>query len=166
MNAAAAWRQRIVDIATVTAVTVAVWLWASSQTLQTRVIAFDLVVESGDPTRVVVEASETVHLTAEITGSRQAVIRASESLSGRTIRLLTGADGVPALPGEHVLVVKDILSVNPSIAPLGVDISTVSPAVLDLRILEAPPRPHATPDELGAAPEPVAGAPMQPGAAP
>ena len=99
MNAAAAWRQRIVDIATVTAVTVAVWLWASSQTLQTRVIAFDLVVESGDPTRVVVEASETVHLTAEITGSRQAVIRASESLSGRTIRLLTGADGVPALPG-------------------------------------------------------------------
>ncbi len=166
MNAAAAWRQRIVDIATVTAVTVAVWLWASSQTLQTRVIAFDLVVESGDPTRVVVEASETVHLTAEITGSRQAVIRASESLSGRTIRLLTGADGVPALPGEHVLVVKDILSVNPSIAPLGVDISTVSPAVLDLRILEAPPRPPATPDELGAAPEPVAGAPMQPGAAP
>ena len=55
---------------------------------------------------------------------------------------------------------------NPSIAPLGVDISTVSPAVLDLRILEAPPRPPATPDELGAAPEPVAGAPMQPGAAP
>ncbi|MEY3020832.1 MAG: hypothetical protein RIS86_28 [Planctomycetota bacterium] len=164
MSAAIGWRQRLVDIATVSAVTVAVWLWASSQTLQTRIISFDLVVESGDPTRVVVETSGTLHVSAEITGSRQAVIRASESLSGRTIRLLTGADGVPALPGDHVLVVKDILNVNPSVAPLGVDISTVSPAVLEIRIAELPPLPPTTPDELSRPVEPVAGAPTQPGA--
>ena len=50
--------------------------------------------------------------------------------------MLTGADGVPAQIGEHDVLIKDVLSVSPSIAPLGVDIATVSPAVLRL-VIEA-----------------------------
>ena len=33
------WRKRLVDLAGVTAITVIVWLWASGQTLQRRIIA-------------------------------------------------------------------------------------------------------------------------------
>jgi hypothetical protein len=71
------------------------------------------------------------------------VIRASESLSGRTIRLVTGADGVPAQPGAHDLPLKDILSASPSIAPLGVDITTVTPPVtrIEIRPANAPGAP-------------------------
>jgi hypothetical protein len=130
------WRQRVMDITGVTLVTVVVWLWAAGQTLQTRIIAFDILIESGDPSRSCVTSPAAFHVSAEISGSRQAVIRASELLSSRTIRMLTGADGVPAQIGEHDVLIKDVLSVSPSIAPLGVDIATVSPAVLRL-VIEA-----------------------------
>ncbi len=124
------WRQRALDIAGVTAITVVVWLWAAGQTVQTRTIAFDVVIESSDPTRNQVLTPNSLHVSVEITGSRQAVIRASERLSSRTIRLLTGTDGVPAQVGEHDLILKDVLSVSPTVAPLGIDIDTVSPAIM------------------------------------
>ena len=145
MTKSTSWRQRALDLAGVTAITIVVWLWAAGQTVQTRVIAFDLLIESGDPARSRVTALGLMHISAEITGSRQAVIRASESLSGRTIRMLTGADGVPAQIGEHEIVIKDVLSVSPSIAPLGIDLTTVSPAVVRMRIDDAGADPVATP---------------------
>lgn len=128
------WRRRIVDLVTVTAITAIVWLWAAGQTTQTRVIAFDAIVDSGDPTRLAVSPAETLHLSVEIKGSRQAVLGATQSLSGRTIRLFTGADGVPSTPGTHDIVLKDVLSVSPSVAPLGVDVTAVTPSVVRITI--------------------------------
>jgi hypothetical protein len=138
-------RERLLDFLGITAITVVVWFYAAGQTLQTRVIAFDVVVDSGDPSRLSVTTLGTLHLEAEIRGSRQAVIRASESLSGRTLRLVTGADGVPAQPGEHDLPLKDVLSGSPSIAPLGVDITTVTPPVtrIEIRATNATSAPGA-----------------------
>jgi hypothetical protein len=127
-------RRKIVDLVTVTAIATIVWLWAAGQTVQTRVISFDATIDSGDPTRITVTPDEPLHLSVEIKGSRQAVLSATQSLSGRTIRLLTGADGVPSTPGNHDLVLKDVLSVSPSVAPLGVDITTVTPAVVEIEI--------------------------------
>jgi hypothetical protein len=127
-------RRKIVDLVTVTAIATIVWLWAAGQTVQTRVISFDATIDSGDPTRIAVTPDEPLHLSVEIKGSRQAVLSATQSLSGRTIRLLTGADGVPSTPGSHDLVLKDVLSVSPSVAPLGVDITTVTPAVVEIEI--------------------------------
>jgi hypothetical protein len=131
------WRRRLVDLATVTAITVIVWLWAAGQTAQTRVISFDAVIDSGDPTRISVTPGEPLHLSVEIRGSRQAVLGATQSLSGRTIRLITGADGVPSAPGTHDIVLKDALSVSPSVATLGVDITSVTPAVVEITIERA-----------------------------
>lgn len=128
------WRRRIIDLVTVTAITVIVWLWAAGQTAQTRVIAFDAIVDSGDPTRLAVSPTEPLHLSVEIKGSRQAILGATQSLSGRTIRLLTGADGVPSTPGTHEIVLKDVLSVSPSVAPLGVDVTAVTPSVVRITI--------------------------------
>ena len=127
-------RRKVVDLVTVTAIAAIVWLWAAGQTVQTRVISFDATIDSGDPTRITVTPNEPLHLSVEIKGSRQAVLSATQSLSGRTIRLLTGADGVPSTPGSHDLVLKDVLSVSPSVAPLGVDITTVTPAVVEIEI--------------------------------
>lgn len=131
------WRRRLVDLATVTAITAIVWLWAAGQTAQTRVIAFDAIIDSGDPTRVAVTPTEPLHLTVEIKGSRQAVLDATQSLSGRTIRLITGADGVPSSLGTHELVLKDVLSVSPAVAPLGVDVTAVTPPVVRIAIERA-----------------------------
>ncbi|MFN9078034.1 MAG: hypothetical protein ACK5WX_11485 [bacterium] len=131
------WRRRAVDLVTVTAITVIVWLWAAGQTAQTRVIAFDAVIDSGDPARLVVSPMEPLHLTVELRGSRQAVLIATQSLCGRTIRLLTGADGVPSTPGTHDLVLRDVLSVSPAVAPLGVDLVSVTPAVVEITIERA-----------------------------
>jgi len=131
------WRRRLVDLATVTAITAIVWLWAAGQTAQTRVIAFDAIIDSGDPTRVAVTPTDPLHLTVEIKGSRQAVLDATQSLSGRTIRLITGADGVPSTPGTHELVLKDVLSVSPAVAPLGVDVTAVTPPVVRIAIERA-----------------------------
>ncbi len=128
------WRQRVIALAGVTAISVAVWLYAAAQTVQTRVIAFEVEFDSGDPLRLTLSAPGPLHVSAEITGSRQAVIRASESLSGRTIRLLSGADGIPAQSGEHDVLLKDVLSISPLVAPLGVDIATVTPAVVRITI--------------------------------
>lgn len=125
-------RQRLVDVASVTAISVFVWLWAAGQTLQTRLIALDVAFESGDPTRIAVRSPGTVHVNLELSGSRQAVLRATESLSGRTLRLVTGADGVPASAGEHEVLLKDVLGISPSVAPLGVDVSSVTPSVVRL----------------------------------
>ena len=133
-------RRRVIDLATVTAFTVIVWLWAAGQTAQTRVISFDAIIDSGDPTRLAVTPAESFHLTVAIKGSRQAVLGATQSLSGRTIRLLTGADGVPTAPGKHDIVLKDALSVSPSVAPLGVDITSVTPAVVEITIERAKER--------------------------
>lgn len=130
-------RRRLVDLATVTAITVIVWLWAAGQTAQTRVIAFDAAIDSGDPARLVVTPSEPLHLTVELKGSRQAVLGATQSLSGRTIRLLTGADGVPSTVGTHDIVLKDVLSVSPAVAPLGVDVTGVTPSVVRITISRA-----------------------------
>lgn len=136
-------RERLLDFLGITAITVVVWFYAAGQTLQTRVVAFDVVIDSGDPSRASVVSPGSLHLEAEIRGSRQAVIRASETLSGRTIRLVTGADGVPAQPGAHDLLLKDILSVSPSVASLGVDITTVTPSVtrIEIRPADAPGAP-------------------------
>jgi hypothetical protein len=128
------WRRRLVDLATVTAITAIVWLWAAGQTAQSRVIAFDAIIDSGDPTRLAVTPTEPLHLTVEIKGSRQAVLDATQSLSGRTIRLITGADGVPSTLGTHELVLKDVLSVSPAVAPLGVDVTAVTPPVVRIAI--------------------------------
>jgi hypothetical protein len=127
-------RRKLVDLVTVTAIAAIVWLWAAGQTVQTRVISFDATIDSGDPTWTTVTPNEPLHISVEIKGSRQAVLSATQSLSGRTIRLLTGADGVPSTPGSHDLVLKDVLSVSPSVAPLGVDITTVTPAVVEIEI--------------------------------
>jgi len=132
-----AWRERFVDLAGVTAITIVVWLYAAGQTLQSRVIAFDILIESGDETRTLVAAPAVIHATVECSGSRQAVIRASDSLSGRTIRLRTGADGIPAQPGSHDVPLKDVLGSSPAVAPLGIDITTVNPAVVQLEIIPA-----------------------------
>jgi hypothetical protein len=131
------WRRRLVDLATVTAITAIVWLWAAGQTAQSRVIAFDAIIDSGDPTRLAVTPTEPLHLTVEIKGSRQAVLDATQSLSGRTIRLITGADGVPSTLGTHELVLKDVLSVSPAVAPLGVDVTAVTPPVVRIAIERA-----------------------------
>ncbi len=128
------WRRRLVDLATVTAITAIVWLWAAGQTAQTRVIAFDAIIDSGDPTRLAVTPTDPLHLTVEIKGSRQAVLDATQSLSGRTIRLITGADGVPSTLGTHELVLRDVLSVSPAVAPLGVDVTAVTPPVVRIAI--------------------------------
>ena len=128
------WRRRLVELATVTAITAIVWLWAAGQTAQTRVIAFDAIIDSGDPTRLAVTPTEPLHLTVEIKGSRQAVLDATQSLSGRTIRLITGADGVPSTLGTHELVLRDVLSVSPAVAPLGVDVTAVTPPVVRIAI--------------------------------
>lgn len=131
------WRRRAIDLATVTAITVIVWLWAAGQTAQTRVVAFDAVIDSGDPSHASVTPNGPFHLSVGIKGSRQAVVNASQALNGRTIRLLTGADGVPSLPGSHELVLKDLLDVSPAIAPLGVDVTTVTPPVVRITIERA-----------------------------
>lgn len=128
------WRKRLVDLVTVTAIAAIVWLWAASQTAQTRVIAFDAVIDSGDPARFTVTPDETLRLSIEVRGSRQAVLAATESLSGRTLRLLTGADGVPSSPGTHDIVLKDVLGISPAVAPLGVDVASVTPSVVRITI--------------------------------
>jgi hypothetical protein len=101
------------------------------------VIAFDAIIDSGDPTRLAVTPTEPLHLTVEIKGSRQAVLDATQSLSGRTIRLITGADGVPSTLGTHELVLRDVLSVSPAVAPLGVDVTAVTPPVVRIAIERA-----------------------------
>lgn len=127
-------RQRLLDLAGVTAITVVVWLYAAGQTLQTRVIAFDVEIESGDPARSTVESASPYHLSIEISGSRQAVIRATEALSGRTIRLRTGIDGVPAQAGVHELAMRDVLELTPEVRALSVDITTVTPASATIKV--------------------------------
>jgi len=128
------WRNRIIDLLSVTAITVVVWFYASGQTLQSRTISFDVVVESGDTARAAFATPEVVHASVEITGSRQALLRASDTLSGRMLRLRTGADGMPAQLGEHDVPLRDVLENAPAIAPLGIDITTVSPSVMRIKI--------------------------------
>jgi len=122
-------RGRLVDFAGVTAISVVVWLWAAGQTLQTRTIAFEVLIESGEPEQRRVFPQEPIALSVEIKGSRQAVVAASESLSGRRLVLLTGSDRIPSQVGPHDVVLRDTLSVTPAIAPLGVDIVSVRPSI-------------------------------------
>ncbi|MFM7052594.1 MAG: hypothetical protein ACKOYN_10760 [Planctomycetota bacterium] len=127
-------RQRLLDLAGVNAITAVVWLYAAGQTLQTRVIAFDVEIESGDPARTTVESASPYHLSVEINGSRQAVLRATEALSGRTLRLRTGADGVPATAGRHEIAMRDVLELTPEVRALSVDIATVTPSSASISV--------------------------------
>ncbi|MSR40442.1 MAG: hypothetical protein EXS10_00850 [Phycisphaerales bacterium] len=131
------WRQRFIDLAAVTAVTALVWLWASNQTLQSRSVSFDVIVESNDPSRLTVTNSGPHRVVAQLVGSRQSVLNAFEVLNGRAIRFVTGADGVPASAGDHNLPVLDILSASPVLAPLGVDLSNLSPSSIRIGVREA-----------------------------
>ncbi len=122
-------RGKLVDLAGVTVISIVVWLWAAGQTLQSRTVSFEVLIESGEPERRRVSPAEALAVSVEIKGSRQAVISASESLSGRRLILLTGADRVPSQVGTHDVVLMDTLSVSPAIAPLGVDIVSVTPSI-------------------------------------
>ncbi|MBI1303959.1 MAG: hypothetical protein GC172_09255 [Phycisphaera sp.] len=122
-------RGKLVDLAGVTAISIVVWLWAAGQTLQSRTVSFEVLIESGEPERRRVSPVEPLAVSVEIRGSRQAVISASESLAGRKLILLTGTDRIPAQVGTHDVVLMDTLSVSPAVAPLGVDIVSVTPSI-------------------------------------
>jgi len=131
-------RGRLVDLAGVTAISIVVWLWAAGQTLQSRTVSFEVLIESGEPERRRVSPAEALAVSVEIKGSRQAVISASESLAGRRLILLTGTDRIPAQVGTHDVVLMDTLSVSPAIAPLGIDIVSVTPSIARVVIEPVP----------------------------
>jgi hypothetical protein len=131
-------RGKLFDLAGVTAISIVVWLWAAGQTLQSRTVSFEVLIESGEPERRRVSPTEPLAVSVEIKGSRQAVISASESLAGRRLILLTGTDRIPAQVGTHDVVLMDTLSVSPAIAPLGVDIVSVTPSIARVVVEPAP----------------------------
>lgn len=131
------WWSAIKTYVLVTMVTLLIWVWAEAESLSTVEVA-PRVELSGLGTNVaptVIEPGWTGSVRVRVRGSTAAVGAVQTRLASG-LRLTPGIGGVPATPGEHTLVVADVLRQHPDLSRLGVNFIDVQPVAMAIRIDE------------------------------
>ena len=128
------WRERLLTIATVTATTALVWVWASSQTRQSADVTCEIHFVPATPESQIVEPTEPITLRIQFTGSKIAVDRAIDAMNGRTIDVPVGTAGVPNESGAHKVMLADMLAQLPVVSESGAAVHSVQPSSAGLAV--------------------------------
>ena len=128
------WRERLLSVATVTATTALIWIWASSQTRQTAEAncRIHFVAASSDTQRVGPE--EPISVRIQFTGSKPAVDAAINAVNGRVFDIPVGTQGVPGTPGGHEVSLGELIAQMPVVDSSGAHVRSVQPASVSIAI--------------------------------
>lgn len=128
------WRERLLSLATVTATTALIWIWASSQTRQTAEAncRFHFIAASAETQRVGPE--EPISVRVQFSGSSSAVEAAVNAMNGRVFDLPVGTLGLPSDPGGHEIALDRLIASMPAIEESGATVRSVQPPVANLAI--------------------------------
>lgn len=107
MSSRSSSRERVVNLFTITLVTILIWMWAAGETRRTEqaFATLDLVPPTEGTLRVTPDDIPNVEF--EIRGSQRAVSAAVERFR-QQIEIPAGSKGLPAEPGEHQLSLEDL----------------------------------------------------------
>jgi hypothetical protein len=104
-----AWLQRIGNALVVTVVTILLWLFAAGRTKETATVEMRIRFVSAEPDRVQVEPVDSIPVELSLSGSRREIGQTADRLSGKTLDLRIGRDGVPGTVGEHTVDLVQVL---------------------------------------------------------
>jgi len=137
------WRDRLLSFATVTATTVLIWIWASSQTRQTAEAncRIHFIPATADTQRVGPE--EPISVRIQFSGSSTAVESAVNAVNGRVFDIPVGTLGTPSVSGGHEVTLDSVIAAMQPIEESGATVRSVQPATANLAI-EAIVRREAT----------------------
>lgn len=127
-------RPDILTLATVTIVSLFIWLWAAGEVRQQQEISIQLEFIAPNPTEWVVEP-QTEWVTVVVEGS-SAALRKAGPLSTTPLQLQLGTGNVPGEPGDHILSVRDVLQRNDLFNAAGVAVLRTDPPEIALRLDE------------------------------
>lgn len=117
----------------VTVLTILVWAFAESESLNTRAIRFDVIIDAnpagGRVARVLDGQSWPGRVTLEVQGPA-ASIDALDKLSSKPLVIAPGFESFPAVAGENALDLRAVISELPEWRGRGVTIQSSDPATL------------------------------------
>lgn len=128
---------RLRTLVIVSAVAVALWLYAEAESLgQFKGITTLRFVAPDTLDRMIRPASEfSGTLSVDLVGSKAAIAEAEAQLA-RGVRLTPGVAGVPSADGRHSVDLLATLQQYPALARSGVRIMSVSPQLVDVEVIE------------------------------
>jgi len=128
------WRERLLSLATVTATTALIWIWASSQTRQTAEAncRIHFIAASAGTERVGPE--EPISVRIQFSGSNSAVEAAVNAVNGRVFDIPVGTLGLPSAPGGHEVALDRLIGAMPAIEETGATVRSVQPPIANLAI--------------------------------
>lgn len=130
------WRQRIGNALVVTVVTILLWLLAAGRTKETATVELRVRFMSVEPDRIQVEPVESIPVEISLSGSRREIGELADRLSGKTLDLRIGRDGVPGTVGEHSVDLVQALRQSEAVGPGAGAIADSKPASAALIITE------------------------------
>lgn len=131
-----AWKARLGSFVTVTAVALLLWLWAAGRTTEVASISLQARFASGDPGRVAVLPGTPFTVELRLRGSRRDLDEAASRLGGTVVELRSGAPGVPAAIGTHVVDLATSIDRSDEVARLGAAVDGANPASATIEIVE------------------------------
>lgn len=128
------WRERLLSLATVTATTALIWIWASGQTRQTAEAncRIHFIAASTDTQRVGPE--EPISVRIQFSGSSSAVEAAVNAVNGRVFDLPVGTLGIPADAGGHEVALAEVIAAMSAIEESGASVRSVQPPIANLAV--------------------------------
>jgi hypothetical protein len=130
------WRGRLGSVATVTAVALLLWLWAAGRTTEVATVTVQARFASGDPGRVAVLPGGAFTVELRLRGSRRDLDAAASRLAGTVIDLRSGAPGIPAAIGDHVVDLATSIDRSDELTTLGATVDGTTPASATVEIVE------------------------------
>lgn len=127
-------------IVLVTLVTMLVWVFAEAEGLRstetTIELAFDGEPGSDRTAELAAGAPGPMAATIVLEGAADAVDAVARRIRRGALTLSPGMEGVPKAPGEHVVVLRDVLREHPDLRARGVSIKKVEPETVRLIVDE------------------------------
>ena len=130
------WRSAVANGIVITFVSLLLWLWAAGQTRETATVQLLVRFTTAEPESSLVQPMEALPVEVELQGSRRDLERATDRLSGTTLTLRTGRDGVPATPGSYLVDLATAIGRSEEIEQAGVGAVGTSPTSVSITVLE------------------------------
>ncbi|MBY0112425.1 MAG: hypothetical protein K2Y21_06360 [Phycisphaerales bacterium] len=130
--------ERIKTILLVSVITLLVWVFAESESLQRRDLRIELQFVSDVPTERFIEVADEGFggvVTVSLSGGATAISSVEDFARGGGLRLSIGNPAFLATPGEHTVPLREALRALPQFRASGLTIERVEPAAVRVRIV-------------------------------
>lgn len=128
------WRERLLSLATITAIAALIWNWASTQTRQVGEANCRVHFVASTSDGHTVGPSEPISVRIQFTGSKPAVDAAINAVNGRVFDIPVGTQGVPGTPGGHEVSLGELIAQMPVVDSSGAHVRSVQPASVSIAI--------------------------------